>query len=77
MLQFDVCCKAIDQTFNCGCDRCAILGLDSLIIMRHDFAVTLSWHDRTVGAIREPPWERDYTSSSLSRLLVFNCKVLN
>ena len=31
MLQFDVCCKAIDQNFNCGCDRCAILCLDSLM----------------------------------------------
>ena len=30
MLQFDVCCKAIDQNFDCGCDRCAILRLDSL-----------------------------------------------
>ena len=31
MLQFDVCCKDIDQNFDCGCDRCAILRLDSLI----------------------------------------------
>ena len=30
MLQFDVCCKAIDQNFDCGCDRCATLRLDSL-----------------------------------------------
>ena len=69
MLQFDGCCKAIDQNFDCGCDRCAILRLDSLIIMRHDFAATLSWHDRIVGAIgkRGKAWEQDYTSSSLSR----------
>ena len=32
MLQFDVCCKDIDQNFDCGCDHCAILRLDSLII---------------------------------------------
>ena len=32
MLQFDVCCKAIDQNFDCGCDRCIILRLDSLVI---------------------------------------------
>ena len=32
VLQFDVCCKAIDQNFDCGCDRCAILRLDSLLI---------------------------------------------
>ena len=31
VLQFDVCWKAIDQNFNCGCDRCAILRLDSLV----------------------------------------------
>ena len=31
VLQFDVCCKAIDQNFDCGCDRCAILRLDSLM----------------------------------------------
>ena len=30
MLQFDVCYEAIDQNFDCGCDRCAILRLDSL-----------------------------------------------
>ena len=35
MLQFDVCCKAIDQKFDCGCDRCAILRLDSLIEEQH------------------------------------------
>ena len=29
--QFDVCCKATDQNFDCGCDRCAILRLDSLL----------------------------------------------
>ena len=33
MLQFDVCCKAIDQNFDCGCDRCAILRLDSLAMV--------------------------------------------
>ena len=32
MLQLDVCCNAIDQNFDCGCDRCAILRLDSLAI---------------------------------------------
>ena len=32
VLQFDVCCKAVDQNFNCGCDHCAILRLDSLPI---------------------------------------------
>ena len=31
VLQFDVCCKAIDQNSDCGCDRCAILCLDSLL----------------------------------------------
>ena len=31
MLQFDVCCKNIDQNFDCGCDCCAILRLDSLL----------------------------------------------
>ena len=31
MLQFDVCCKAIDQNFDSGCDRYAILHLDSLM----------------------------------------------
>ena len=31
MLQFDVCCKAIDQNFDSGCDRYAILRLDSLM----------------------------------------------
>ena len=30
MLQFDVCCKATNQNFDCGCDHCAILRLDSL-----------------------------------------------
>ena len=30
MLQFDVCCKGIDQNFDRGCDRYAILHLDSL-----------------------------------------------
>ena len=30
VLQFDVCCEAIDQNFNCGCDRYAILHLYSL-----------------------------------------------
>ena len=30
MLQFDVCCKGIDQNFDCGCDRYAISRLDSL-----------------------------------------------
>ena len=34
MFQFDVCCKAIDQNFDCGCDRCAILRLDSLVLLR-------------------------------------------
>ena len=29
-LEFDVCCKAINQNFDCGCDHCAILHLDSL-----------------------------------------------
>ena len=29
VLQFDACCKAIEQNFDCGCDRCAILRLDS------------------------------------------------
>ena len=33
VLQFDVCCKAIDQNFDCGCDRCAILRLDSLLMV--------------------------------------------
>ena len=32
MLQFDVCYKAVDQNFDCGCDRCAIVRLDSLYI---------------------------------------------
>ena len=32
VLQFDVCCKAVDQNLDCGCDRCAILHLDSLIM---------------------------------------------
>ena len=32
-LQFDVCCKAIGQNFDCGCDRYAILRLDTLILM--------------------------------------------
>ena len=32
--QFDVCCKAIDQNFDCGCDRCAILRLDSSALIR-------------------------------------------
>ena len=32
MLQFDVCCKAIDQNFICGCDCCAILRLDLLFL---------------------------------------------
>ena len=32
MLQFDLCCMAIDQNFDCGCDRCAILRLDSLVL---------------------------------------------
>ena len=31
-LQFDVCCKAIDQNFDCGCDRYAILRLDWLLL---------------------------------------------
>ena len=31
MLQFDVCCKAIDQNFNCGCDGYPILRLDLLL----------------------------------------------
>ena len=31
-LKFDVCCKAIDQNFDRGCDRYAILRLDSLLI---------------------------------------------
>ena len=31
VLQFDVYCKATDQNFDCGCDRCAILRLDSLL----------------------------------------------
>ena len=31
MLQFDVCCKAIGQNFDSGCDRYAILHLDSLM----------------------------------------------
>ena len=30
-VQFDVCREAIDQNFNCGCDRYAILRLDSLL----------------------------------------------
>ena len=30
-LQLDVCCKATDQNFDCGCDRYTILRLDSLI----------------------------------------------
>ena len=29
MLQFDVYCKATNQNFDCGCDRYAILRLDS------------------------------------------------
>ena len=24
VLQFHVCCKAIDQNFDCGCERCTI-----------------------------------------------------
>ena len=31
MLQFDVCYKAIDQNFDCRCDRYAILCLDTLL----------------------------------------------
>ena len=31
VLQFDVCCKAIDQNFDCGCVHCAIWRLDSLL----------------------------------------------
>ena len=31
VLQFDVYYKAIDQKFDCGCDHCAILRLDSLL----------------------------------------------
>ena len=31
VVQFDGCCKAIDQNFDCGCDRCEILRLDSLL----------------------------------------------
>ena len=42
MLQFDVCCKAIDQNFDCGCDRCAILHLDSLIHTPVTFAASRS-----------------------------------
>ena len=30
-LQFHVCCKVIDQNFDCGCDRYAILRFDSLV----------------------------------------------
>ena len=29
-LRFDVCCKAISQNFDCGCDRYEILRLDTL-----------------------------------------------
>ena len=32
MLQFDMCCKGIDQNFDCGCDCYAILCLDSLYV---------------------------------------------
>ena len=32
-LQFDVCCKAIDQNCDCGCDRHSILCLNSLRIL--------------------------------------------
>ena len=39
MLQFDVCCKDIDQNFDCGCDRCAILRLDSLLVVLSPLAV--------------------------------------
>ena len=28
------CCKAINQNFDCGCDHCAILRLDSLVLLR-------------------------------------------
>ena len=31
LLQFDVCCKVIDQNFDFGCDHCASLCLDSLL----------------------------------------------
>ena len=31
-LQFDVCCKAIDQNFECGRDGCSILRFDSLVL---------------------------------------------
>ena len=31
-LRFDVCCKAIDQNFDRGCDSYAILHLDLLLI---------------------------------------------
>ena len=32
MIQFDVCCKAIDQNFDCGCDCCAIFFFVCLFI---------------------------------------------
>ena len=34
VLQFDVYCKAIDQKFDCGCDRYVVLRLDSLSLCR-------------------------------------------
>ena len=33
VLQFDVCCKAIGQNFDCGCDRYTFLHLDLLVIV--------------------------------------------
>ena len=33
-LQFDVCCEAVDQNFDCGCDCYAILHLDSLLLLQ-------------------------------------------
>ena len=36
-LQFDVCCKTIDQNFGCGCDRYATLLLDSLTLVWFSF----------------------------------------
>jgi len=53
VLQFDVCCKGIDQNFDCGCDRYAILRLDSLVRFTRPSGSVFAYCKRSTTGARE------------------------
>ena len=66
VLQFDVCCKAIDQSFDCGCNRCKILRLDSL----EEALYMINWLSYVTDLAHDSLWILDcYTTYHNTRLM--------